>query len=170
MEWHRLFVPEARAIVQKHLAVPARWSRGPVLPNTATLRFDAGEVAGIAHIRRPEAMTNENYLEEFTIRCGDHGRRTELEELLDGEIDVIFYGVPAPDLSEWLGYTVLDGQKIGGEWARTGPPSPKGGAAWFIPARLSDLPARSVLERVRNGRGYGVPGGFQYAMLDVETA
>lgn len=88
--WSDLVIPQIRMIVGYHLIQEASFEVD-VKEATDLMVFSARDIRVAARVRRPGFA--ERYPYEFTIRVArPSGVRTELEKIVDGWGDALFYG------------------------------------------------------------------------------
>lgn len=93
-EWSDLMIPQIRSIVGYHLLHEASFELD-VKEATDLMVFSARDMRVAARVRRPGFA--ERYPYEFTIRAArPSGVRTELEKIVDGWGDALFYGHADP--------------------------------------------------------------------------
>jgi hypothetical protein len=104
-EWQRRLLPEVKRICADHLIgeAPEREDRHH---NTDLIVLELRPVRVSCRLRRNEDLHRYNRANEFTIRAArPSGAETELQKVLSGWGDYLFYGFASPDgdeLAAWL--------------------------------------------------------------------
>lgn len=105
--WSDRFIPEIKRIVGEHLiAVPP--AEEDMLRNTDLLSLALpGQVRIACRVRKYAYL--DLYPDEFTLRCSrPSGARTEIEKLLEGWGDYLFYGFAGADATELAAWLLAD--------------------------------------------------------------
>lgn len=91
-KWSDVFLPEIKMFLGLHLiGEPA--VEEDELRNTDLIVLKMAAVRIACRVRRYQYFENRKYVHEFTIRSGrPRGTKTELDKILDGWGDYIFYG------------------------------------------------------------------------------
>jgi hypothetical protein len=104
-DWQRQFIPRMKQILANYLITEAPFEED-TKRNTDLLVLEARTTRVACRIRRHEYLDQKNYRNEFTLRAKrPNGVETELQKVLRGFGDYIFYGFANADgdgLSAWL--------------------------------------------------------------------
>jgi len=153
--WSDRFLPEIKAIVGRYLLMAAPEIED-IERNSDLITLQMNTVRVACRIRRPEYI---QYGDEFTIRCRrTHGGKTELEKIIEGWGDYLFYGIADVDEQRLRCWALLDLRVFRSWWSSQLWQLPEGvmpgtlhhnsdGSSSFLVFRYSDLPPNFVIAR-----------------------
>jgi len=153
--WSDRFVPEIKAIAGRYLLMVAPEIED-IERNSDLITLHMNTVRIACRIRRSEYI---QYADEFTIRCHRaQGGKTELEKIIEGWGDYLFYGIADTDEQRLQCWALLDLRVFRTWWSNQLLRLPRGaipgtlhynrdGSSSFLAFRYSDLPANFVIAR-----------------------
>lgn len=158
--WSDRFIPEIKRIVGEHLiAVPP--VEEDMLRNTDLLSLALpGEVRIACRVRKHAYL--EQYADEFTLRCSrPSGAATEIEKLLEGWGDYLFYGFAGADATELAAWLLAD-LSVFRRWVEWYPTvhgkwpgqlkSNRDGSSQFVSFKINDVFPEFVVARKKAGK------------------
>jgi len=148
-KWSDIFMPEVKRIIGFHLLIETSEFVDTKEAADLVMFVDPkkkGEVRIAVRVRSPGFL--EKYPGEFTLRCDrDTGTKTELEKILEGHGDMMFYGhaTEAKD-GNIKAFYIIDLNVFRKHFKPT-VKKPNGDGTWFMPFKFEDFPDELVIAK-----------------------